>query len=50
MGDPKHKLTRAQVRQYHSQGWLGPFTLITKTEMAKVARMSRNAGLGLRRR
>ena len=38
MADPKHKLTRAQVRQYHSQGWLGPFTLITKTEMAKVAR------------
>jgi len=37
VSDPKHKLTKAQVRQYHSQGWLGPFALVTKIEMAKVA-------------
>lgn len=38
MTHSKHKLTRVQVQQYHRQGWLGPFELITKTEMAKVAR------------
>ncbi|HRW05045.1 MAG TPA: phytanoyl-CoA dioxygenase family protein [Caldilineaceae bacterium] len=31
-------LTKEQVRQYHEQGWLGPFPLISAAEMAEVRR------------
>ena len=31
-------LTKDQVRLYHQQGWLGPFTLISEDEMARVRR------------
>ena len=31
-------LTKQQVRQYHEQGWAGPFTLISEEEMAVVRR------------
>lgn len=29
-------LSKAEVHQYHQQGWLGPFTLISEAEMAVV--------------
>ena len=29
-------LSKEEVRQYHQQGWLGPFTLISEVEMAEV--------------
>ena len=37
MAANQHTLTKAEVQQYHDQGWIGPFTLISETEMAKVA-------------
>ena len=36
MTTTKYGLSKEQVRQYHQQGWLGPFTLISETEMADV--------------
>ena len=32
----KYGLSKEEVRQYHLQGWLGPFTLISESEMAQV--------------
>ena len=32
----QHTLGKEQVRLYHRQGWLGPFTLISEAEMAAV--------------
>lgn len=32
----QHALSKDQVRLYHQQGWLGPFTLIPEQEMATV--------------
>ena len=29
-------LSKEQVRLYHQQGWLGPFTLISESEMKKI--------------
>ena len=34
----KETLSKEQVRQYHQQGWLGPFTLISEVQMAEVRR------------
>ncbi|MEM7133552.1 MAG: phytanoyl-CoA dioxygenase family protein [Chloroflexota bacterium] len=36
MGIQEQGLTKQQVRQYHERGWLGPFTLISASEMAIV--------------
>ena len=30
----QHALSKDQVRLYHKQGWLGPFTLVSEEEMA----------------
>ena len=38
MTQTKFGLAKEQVRQYHQQGWLGPFSLISEAEMAEVRR------------
>ena len=38
MAQTKFCLGKEQVRQYHQQGWLGPFSLISEAEMAEVRR------------
>ena len=32
----QHTLTKDEVRLYHEQGWLGPYTLLSEEEMAVV--------------
>ena len=34
----RHALTKDEVRLYHQQEWLRPFTLISEEEMAVVRR------------
>ena len=34
----EHGLTKEQVRHYHQQGWLGPFTLYSEERMERVRR------------
>lgn len=36
MKQSKYGLTKDEVRRYHDQGWLGPFTLVSVEEMAEV--------------
>ena len=38
MTQTKFGLAKERVRQYHQQGWLGPFSLISEAEMAEVRR------------
>ena len=38
MAQTKFGLGKEQVRQYHQQGWLGPFSLISEADMAEVRR------------
>ena len=32
----KYGGSKEEIRQYHRQGWLGPFTLISELEMAEI--------------
>ena len=32
-------LTKTEVKQYHKEGWIGPFNLISIEEMGKVSKI-----------
>ena len=31
------RLSKSEVQQYHEEGWIGPFKLISPTEMANIS-------------
>jgi len=41
------RLSKSEVKQYHEEGWIGPFKLISPTDMANISHVIQNKSLNL---
>ena len=37
MVSKNNRLSKSEVKQYHEEGWIGPFKLISPMEMSKLS-------------
>ena len=47
MASKNNRLSKNEVKQYHEDGWIGPFKLISPMEMSKLSDVIQKKSLNL---